>query len=65
MFFLYSVYISKHIGNGPIFPAVYDNFNIPCKEHWWAVFLYIQNYYNPTDLVSIQQNIFVVLISVC
>ncbi|KAH1026493.1 hypothetical protein HUJ05_000156 [Dendroctonus ponderosae] len=50
MFFLYSVYLSKHVGNGPIFPLVYDTFNNPCKKHWWAVFLYIQNYYNRDEI---------------
>ncbi|XP_066247029.1 nose resistant to fluoxetine protein 6-like isoform X2 [Euwallacea similis] len=50
MFFLYSVYLSQHIGSGPLFTAVYDYFNTPCKQHWWAVFLYIQNYYNPNDI---------------
>ncbi|ENN76441.1 hypothetical protein YQE_07049, partial [Dendroctonus ponderosae] len=53
MFFLYSVYLSKHVGNGPIFPLVYDTFNNPCKKHWWAVFLYIQNYYNRDEIVRV------------
>ncbi|XP_050303954.1 nose resistant to fluoxetine protein 6-like [Anthonomus grandis grandis] len=50
MFFLYAVYLAKYIGDGPIFTIFYDTLNTPCKEHWWAVFLYIQNYYNPNDM---------------
>ncbi|XP_066149919.1 nose resistant to fluoxetine protein 6-like [Euwallacea fornicatus] len=50
MFFLYSVYLSQYIGSGPLFTFIYNYFNTPCKKHWGAVFLYIQNYYNPTDI---------------
>ncbi|XP_030747254.1 nose resistant to fluoxetine protein 6-like [Sitophilus oryzae] len=50
MLFLYGVYISKFVGSGPMAYLVNQSVERPCKEHWWSVFLYIQNYYNFTDL---------------
>ncbi|CAG9759854.1 unnamed protein product [Ceutorhynchus assimilis] len=46
MIYLFSVYILKYTGDGPLFSyRVNGALNEPCKNHWWAVFLYIQNYY--------------------
>ncbi|KAL1505145.1 hypothetical protein ABEB36_004768 [Hypothenemus hampei] len=50
MFFLYSVYLSQHVGSGPLFTAVYNEYNPNCQKYWWSVFLYIQNYYNPNEI---------------
>ncbi|CAG9762946.1 unnamed protein product [Ceutorhynchus assimilis] len=50
MFYLFTTFLMKYIGSGPLKPAISTYYTEPCKENWWAVFLYIQNYYNPTDL---------------
>ncbi|KAF7271005.1 hypothetical protein GWI33_016065 [Rhynchophorus ferrugineus] len=50
MMFLYGVYLAQFLSTGPLYGTVSESIARPCKEHWWAVFLYIQNYYNPTDL---------------
>lgn len=42
----------NHVGDGPLWPkytATQDN----CVEYWWSALLYVQNYVNPTQMVSL------------
>lgn len=50
MCFLFVTYLARFIGSGPGFNVGQASFIKPCKENWWSFFLYIQNYYNPTNL---------------
>lgn len=46
-----SMTIFRYFGSGPLWPlyrlAVEDN----CRKYWWSTLLYIQNYWNPDDMV--------------
>lgn len=38
------------MGNGPLFSGYAKLFFVDsCKDSWWTLLLYIQNYYNPSD----------------
>lgn len=39
-------------GTGPIWPFMNEIVSGPCVQHWWSALLHIQNYKNPTELVS-------------
>ncbi|RZC41674.1 Acyl transf 3 domain containing protein, partial [Asbolus verrucosus] len=34
----------EHLGNGPLWRGIYNEFVIDCKNYWWSALLYIQNY---------------------
>jgi peptidoglycan/LPS O-acetylase OafA/YrhL len=42
----------RHFGDGPYHKNAL-RFNLPhCQKYWWVTFLHVQNYFNPTELVS-------------
>lgn len=45
--------IYGHFGSGPLWNFMYDDIRGKCERNWWAVLLYIQNYHNYNDVVSI------------
>jgi len=40
-----------YLGNGPVW-ANFDHFYQSCGKNWWATLLFIQNYTNPSRMVS-------------
>jgi hypothetical protein len=49
---LFMVSLYRHLGDGPFHKrALWFNLE-HCETNWWTTFLHIQNYYNPTALVS-------------
>lgn len=55
---LLSVSLMRFLGNGPLWPSIFETFNDKCKRNWGTTMLYVQNYANPSDVVSIFWNIF-------
>ncbi|KAJ8922574.1 hypothetical protein NQ315_007604 [Exocentrus adspersus] len=53
MIYLTVISFFKHMGSGPLWPSQ-ESLAKSCREHWWAFFLYIQNYYNYKDLCITQ-----------
>lgn len=49
---LFSVSLMRYFGNGPLWPNTITLLSKQCERNWWAALLYIQNYYNPIDVVS-------------
>lgn len=49
---LFTVSLLRFLGNGPLWPSIIDAFSERCERHWWTTLLYVQNYVNPSDLVS-------------
>lgn len=49
---LFSMSLLRYFGNGPLWPNTIDNLSKQCERNWWSTLLYIQNYYNPKDIVS-------------
>lgn len=49
---LLSMSLLRFLGNGPIWPILFESYGESCKRNWWTVLLYVQNYLNPTDIVS-------------
>jgi uncharacterized membrane protein YhaH (DUF805 family) len=54
MMYLTVITIYRLTGTGPLWDIVAKTMRDPCKQYWWSFFLYIQNYYNYDDLVSLQ-----------
>lgn len=50
---LFSISLLKFFGNGPLWPSTLDSLSQKCERNWWTTLLYIQNYVNPKDIVSI------------
>lgn len=41
-----------YLGNGPIWHSMDDGFSVACREHWWSLLLYIQNFVNVNQQVE-------------
>ncbi|XP_030756886.1 nose resistant to fluoxetine protein 6-like isoform X2 [Sitophilus oryzae] len=54
MLFLYVAFLSRYVGEGPVFNYNLKSLNIPCHKYWWSLFLYVQNYYNREELCMTQ-----------
>lgn len=50
---LFSISLLKFFGNGPLWPSTLDGQSQICERKWWTTLLYIQNYVNPKEIVSI------------
>lgn len=47
----------KFFGDGP-YHTFMVNFHLPnCENYWWSALLHVQNYVNPTNVVSIEGNL--------
>ncbi|XP_076260807.1 nose resistant to fluoxetine protein 6-like [Rhynchophorus ferrugineus] len=54
MLYLYMTFLSRFVGDGPLFKIKIDSLCAPCHKYWWSIFLYIQNYYNKDELCMTQ-----------
>lgn len=52
--FLVSMSLLRFVGNGPVWPLTLDFLSKSCERYWWSTLLYVQNYVNPNDIVSIE-----------
>lgn len=50
---LFVVSLLKFMGSGPYWHNFVDVHKTGCDEYWWSTLLYVQNYVNPTNLVSL------------
>lgn len=50
---LLSTTLIRFIGDGPIWPDLVEYVKNQCERHWWSMLLYVQNYVNPDDFVSL------------
>lgn len=41
----------KYFGSGPLWTSFLNMSVLPCQKYWWTALLYIQNYYNPEEIV--------------
>lgn len=48
--------LGKYFGSGPNWSRIYNHVVIPCEKTWWESLLYIQNYVNIDNPVSIDNN---------
>lgn len=70
---LFFMSINKYLGDGPLNTFLISTQVEPCNNYWWSVLLYVQNYVNPTELVSwvirerpsTSQTIFFLPVSAC
>lgn len=47
-----SMTIFRYFGTGPLWPFYnYMAVEESCRKYWWSALLYIQNYYNPDEMV--------------
>lgn len=51
MTILFSVTLLRFLGNGPLWPSLMKFFGGQCERNWWSALFYVQNYYNPNDIV--------------
>lgn len=47
---LLSFTLYRFSGNGPVWPISSEYIGGHCVRYWWTTLLYIQNYYNTTEL---------------
>lgn len=60
---LFQVTIYKHLGSGPLWPAIVEaNVITACKEHWWKTLLYIHNVGEAEDIVRIPFQFYIVVV---
>lgn len=52
--FLVSMTLMRFLGDGPVWPIWIQFFSKPCETYWWSTLLYVQNYVNPRDFVSVK-----------
>lgn len=50
---LLSTTLFRFLGDGPIWPGFTEFLKNQCEKHWWSTLLYVQNYVNPDDIVSL------------
>ena len=50
---LVSMSLLRFLGNGPFWPIVLDFNTGHCEHYWWSTLIYVQNYVNPKNIVSI------------
>lgn len=55
--FLFSMSLLRFFGSGPFWNTMLHFFNGECERYWWAALLYIQNFVNQNDIVSIFLNL--------
>lgn len=53
---LLSMSLMRFLGNGPVWPLSMDYLRQSCQKYWWSGILYIQNYVNPENYVSTNEN---------
>lgn len=44
----------KYLGSGPMWKVAVDARTETCYRNWWAALLYIQNYFEPREMVSLK-----------
>lgn len=49
---LFGVSFAKYMGEGLLWNPIMDHHEASCSKYWWSALLYIQNYVNPTNMVS-------------
>lgn len=49
------VSLLKFMGSGPYWHNFLDVHKKGCDEYWWSTLLYVQNYVNPNNLVSLSR----------
>lgn len=49
---LIAITVFKHLGSGPLW-ALFNYVGVEenCRNYWWSTLLFIQNYYNPDQMV--------------
>lgn len=50
---LATISIIRYCGNGPLWLSFYTFTAKDCEIYWWSSLLYVQNYVNPDDVVSL------------
>ncbi|XP_050303655.1 nose resistant to fluoxetine protein 6-like [Anthonomus grandis grandis] len=50
MTYLFYTFILPYIGDAPFYQYEAKTLTDPCKEYWFSIFTYIQNYYNKDNL---------------
>lgn len=50
---LVSMTLLRFMGNGPVWPIMLDFNTGHCERYWWSTLIYVQNYVNPKNIVSI------------
>lgn len=53
MVVLVYVTVLEYMGAGPVWTKAMHGLKDQCVEYWWSALLHVQNYVNPTDIVSI------------
>lgn len=49
---LFCMSLMKFLGNGPVWPQITSELNF-CDEYWWSTLLNVQNYVNPSKILSL------------
>lgn len=52
MTFLVTMTLLRFMGDGPFWPIFIGLLSSSCGKYWWSALLYVQNYVNPTEIVS-------------
>lgn len=50
---LVSMSVLRFMGSGPLWPITIEYIGGNCKQYWWSTLIYIQNYVNPDEIVSV------------
>ena len=50
---LFAISVYRYMGNGPMWKSYSDVAGMNCKNYWWSLLLYVQNYVNKGELVRI------------
>lgn len=49
---LSTVSLLRFMGNGPLWPMMFNFISKQCESNWWSTILYVQNYVHPNNMVS-------------
>lgn len=59
---LFLVSILKFFGSGPFWSTFVDGMSSTCEKNWWRNLLYIQNYFEITEMVCCLSHYFLLII---
>lgn len=51
---LFVMFLVPFLTSGPDYPTYIASYTNFCLKNWWSTLLYVQNYVNPSSLVSIK-----------
>lgn len=52
---LFSMSLLRFMANGPLWHRTLDSLSSKCEDYWWTALIYVQNYVNSANIVSVDR----------